>query len=263
MRSRRRPSSFASKRTLALAAAALLFAALFVTHRAVPGGIVRLVHAAGAPLWETGGLVRREVGGLLALFGPKGELAHENRELREVNERLVRALLDYGLIASENERLRSLLDRAEESERVPAVVLLHPNAAPYDTLVIDVGARAGVAVGSRVFASLRTYLGAVEEVHAGTSRVRLLSSSGEEALVVLEESNVELIATGRGGGNLTLSVPRGVSVAVGERVLVPGIPAALVGTVATVRSDPADAFQEVYVRLPVNTYTIREVFVAP
>jgi len=234
-----------------------VFLVLFIIGARIPERVTSLVYAAGEPLWR----MQTEVRGILKLFGTRGALVAASEALRVENETLRLERADHILLREENKRLRELLGRVSDTNRIPAEVLLHPNAAPYDTFVIDVGGHDGVSVGDLVFASERILIGVVEEVQQDTARARLFSSPGYEMVVVLAESGVELSAIGSGGGILLLEVPRDVLVEQGERVMSPGITSTLIGLVASVDVRAADAFQTVRVRLPINIYTLRNVFI--
>jgi len=260
---RQRRKRHFSKRTLSASVIVLIFVVFLLTNATVPSGVVRLVHATGEPLWQTHPFVGTQVQGILKLFRSKGQLVAENQNLRTSHEKMKRVYIDYALLKEENERLVNLLSRVSDTGRIAAGVLLHPNISLYDTLVVDVGEENGIAVGNRVFASDRVYIGIVEEIYKKTSRVRLLSSPDYETNIILGESDVELTAVGNGGGNFILMVPRNISVSVGENIRLPGLSGGLVGRVSVIESRQADAFQTVYARLPINIYTLPDVFIEP
>lgn len=261
MRFHRQRRRYGSKRLWLLVLVLILFATLFISKASVPASIVRIVHAAGIPLWETHDAVERDVRGLLWLFRPKGALIAEHQKLQKEYQALQGKFVDQVALWEENKRLSEILGRITERRYLAAGVLLHPHASPFDTLILDIGAVDGVVKEQEVFASERTYIGEIDEVYPKTSRVRLVSSPGQETRVVLDESDVPLTALGAGGGNITIVVPRDVPVSVGERVWLPGLTRYLVGVVGSIEVRPADAFQTVSVVLPINIYTIREALI--
>ena len=174
-------------------------------------------------------------------------------------------LADRDLLAAENTELKKLLGRDEPAgTRVLASVLARPPGTPYDTLVLDVGARHGVAVGDRVYAGGRVVMGEVTEVRDATSVVTLYSAPARElpALLLHAGRATPLTLAGQGAGSFVAQVPAGSAVAVGDTIILSGIAGEIPAAVSAVVAHAGESFVAVYAHLPVNLFELRYVEVA-
>ena len=94
----------------------------------------------------------------------KSALESENSALREEIAELKFNLTGFTDISEENAQLKEILGRVGSREVVLAVVLAKPGQSPYDTLVIDMGSRDGIADGARVFAYGDVLIGNINKV---------------------------------------------------------------------------------------------------
>ncbi len=175
------------------------------------------------------------------------------------------AAADRDILAAENTQLRQLLGRAPAGEtRVLASVLQRPPGTPYDTLLVDVGARHGVVVGQQVSAGGSVMLGDVTTVNDSTSVITLYSAPGRELAAVLLHgaTSVPLKLSGQGAGSFVAELPSGTQVAVGDSVVLTGVPGGMPGTVSAVVAKEGESFVKVYLHLPVNLFDLRYVEVA-
>lgn len=172
-------------------------------------------------------------------------------------------VLDRNRLYEENIALKESLGRNTDPRPLLASVVLHPPRTPYDTLLLDVGSRDGVAVADLVSAGGSLVIGSIVEVFPFSSRVRLFSSPGEsrEALLRTNEGVHSALLEGVGGGSLRMVVPRGLLVVPGDEVSVPSINATLAGIVAKVEYSETDTLQTVFLHLPINLFELERVFV--
>ena len=114
----------------------------------------------------------------------ENEVAHLRSQLDAVRA----TLADRDLLYRENLELKSRLGRAPEGKTLLAAVLLRPPGTPYDTFILDVGEKDGVALGDLVFAGGSVIIGKITEVYRSTSRTTLFSAPGQthEALIFAE-----------------------------------------------------------------------------
>ncbi len=98
------------------------------------------------------------------------------------------------------------------------------------------------------------------DVFPDMSKIKLISSFGEETNVLLESSGIPAIAVGRGGENFEIMLPRAVKVDIGERVITLGNQPMLIGIVEKIEHQTTDPLQKIIFRLPVNIQYLNRVF---
>lgn len=171
------------------------------------------------------------------------------------------AKADRDVLYAENMDLKNRLHRNAGRAVTLAGVLLRPPAVPYDTLVVDAGAREGVVVGSTVAAGGTAVIGSVVEVYDTTSRIRLLSAPGNtyEGTLLLADKTIPLTIEGQGGGSMRAQIPAGSGAVVGNSVVLPGVFGGYVGTVSYVETKSGESFESIYVHLATNPLELRYV----
>lgn len=219
-------------------------------------GLLRVV----APLWHTEGESALSAG-IIGVFHSKITLTTENEELKKELRDLGLKLLDRNLLYEENLLLKEKLGRGNIDESIFARVLARPGQSPYDTLVIDVGSEAGLRGGERVMYEDTILIGTIAEVGARTSKVKLFTSSGEETIVEIGTERVSAVATGYGGGNFEIKIPRDTPVKEGDIILAPALMPHILGTVEYIESRPNDPFERVLFKSPVPLFEINHVIV--
>jgi cell shape-determining protein MreC len=168
----------------------------------------------------------------------------------------------YASLVAENAKLRNLLNAPHAADALVARVVSRPPETLYDTLLIDQGSAAGVKEGNLVeYEGIA--LGRVTSVGQGTAVVKLFSSPGDETDALLGTPGAIAVAKGMGGGAFELSVPQGVTLAVGDAVGANASHALLLGTVSGISAKPSDASQTVYVRSPVSLSDLDFIEIVP
>ncbi|MBP9855781.1 MAG: hypothetical protein KBC48_00525 [Candidatus Pacebacteria bacterium] len=186
-------------------------------------------------------------------------LTIENLRLKEENEQLKLESLSAKQTAENYRSLRASLGQyAPRLDQVLAQVLVTPERAPFDTVIVDLGKNNSTRpiVRGHIAESGGVVLGEVVEVYPYSAKVRLFSSAGLELPVVVGPSKIPATAIGRGGGNFIASMPRGVTVALGDLVTVPALGERVLATVGAVDNDPEEPLQKVYLKSPVNLFTL-------
>ncbi len=219
-----------------------------------------ILNSVALPFWEAKVSTADRSSYLGALFRSRISQADEIKRLKE--ELLLAQLNLKGLefIAEENRNLKTLLNREDLQDTVSASVLARPPQIPYDTFIIDIGKRHGLAGGEKVFFE-NVLIGVVEEVFNKNSKVRILSSSGVETGAFIERVNLPVVAVGRGGGNFEINLPQESEVEIGDFLVVPGSPQKLLGQIEEIEQTQAGAFKRVLLRFPINLSEIRWVAV--
>jgi cell shape-determining protein MreC len=191
-------------------------------------------------------------------LGSPASLLSENEDLKRqlAAIELSMASSSTRFLTEENAQLKALFDRASSTPRLLAAVLERPPQAPYDSLVIDAGARDGVEIEDLVYAD-QIRVGTVSDVLGQTAKVTLFSSPGQTYNVLIGPGNAPAIATGRGGGQYEADLPRDVHIVVGDVVTAPSVHGGLFGVVTAVISNPSQAFEKILFAVPVNVYELK------
>ena len=177
---------------------------------------------------------------------PDGSLEAEVTRLRLVRDEHARTLVIFEALRSENGELRRLLGLVDSGGGVPAAVIMRPPQLAYDTILLETD-DVDIAVGSLVM-NENEVIGRVVMDEGRYVRAELFSSSRSSVNVMLASSSVALTLEGRGGGLMSISVPKDVEVSVGEAVIAPSLHTRIVGSVVDVVADEHLPSKVVYVR---------------
>ncbi len=200
------------------------------------------------PLWQVAGLPAQLGEKVRSDAVTRGQLAHDNRVLR--NALLVSGARVARLeaAATENARLRAMLGVAEQGGlEVQLAPILDIDLDPTrQRLVLDAGSRQGVRLGQMVL-DAGGLLGQVIAVQPGTATVLLLTDPDHAVPVEVARSGVRLVAYGRGDGIALANIARTADIRVGDVVQTSGLggrfpPGFKVGTVESLRPDDSRAF---------------------
>lgn len=161
----------------------------------------------------------------------------------------------------ENAELRELLNDAGD-ERVIAGVIGRPPALPYDVLLLDRGAEAGLVPGAPVYVGNQTVIGVVRSVAPTTAVVDLVTSPSFKSLVYIMGADIYANAVGVGSGQMVVGVPQGVPVAIDDIVIMPSVSPGVYGSVTHIEAEPTRAQQLVYVTTDTAINSLRLVTVA-
>ena len=194
-------------------------------------------------------------------FSKKKNLYDDNRVLREKIMEIEAKISILEILGKENETLKAAFSAEEMKKFILGTVILKPTYTPFDTLIIDSGENNGVKEGMRVSAFGSVLLGYISDVSENMSKVKMISSFGEETNVVLEASGTPTIAVGRGGENFEIILPRAVPVSGGEKIITMGNPPMLVGFVEKIEHQTTDPLQKILFRFPLNIQYLSQVFI--
>lgn len=210
------------------------------------------------PIWRVGNVLSDSVHSIGLFSKPKQTLISENQTLQEKILELNAQVAGFQILEKENQDLKQILERKPQGTRmVLAGVLAIPTRTPYDTVIIDAGSEEGIAKDQIVFAYSTIAIGTISEVYTHTSKVTLFSSPGVIFDGLLINDNTHIETKGNGGGNLEATLPREVSVEIGEVMVTPGTTGHTVATVGKIVSDPRDPFQKVILVSPINMNQLR------
>ncbi|PIU99814.1 MAG: hypothetical protein COS58_00150 [Candidatus Tagabacteria bacterium CG03_land_8_20_14_0_80_41_22] len=193
-------------------------------------------------------------------FYEKKSLQEENEILREKIIEMETKIIRSEILEKENVILKNAFSAGEKQNFLLASIIFRPSITPYDIFIIDSGSDNGVKEGMQVSAFGNVLLGYVADLFSDTSKIKLISSFGEETNVILESSGIPTIAIGRGGENFEIMLPRAIKADVGERIITLGKQPMLIGIVEKIEHQEADPFQKLIFRLPVNIQYLSHVF---
>ncbi len=238
----------------------ICFSAVLITLWLFPPGFTYLGSVLFVPFNVVDTWLSEGVGRIPIFFRDRNELFLEQQRLKSelaiYND--VAARID--VLEIENDWLRQ--GRAED--RIVAGVIGLPGTLPYDTLLIDRGSDDGIKRGAAVFSGPYRVIGVVEKVLSKSALVVLATTPGVESTVYILGPDIYTIALGEGGGVLRLSVPQGISLAVGQSVILPGLSGGVFGTIAVVdQVEPTRLVQYGYVHTGKPILSTRLVSVSP
>ncbi|HSE35148.1 MAG TPA: rod shape-determining protein MreC [Candidatus Paceibacterota bacterium] len=235
---------------------------VFLVEAFFSGSLARLIAGAVRPFWVARDWTETRLGTFGAYLSSKDALARENAELKAALLRTAADSMTREALRAENVALKAALGRPHEYDMLLAAILVRPNRSPYDTLVIDIGADAGVVEGARVFADGEFVIGEVARVYGRSAVVSLYSSSGWQLPVLVGTSSIAAVAEGEGGGNFRILLPRGLDVVEGAVISLPSLGPEFTGIVERIERPESSSFQRIYFKLPFNIQELRFVYVA-
>jgi cell shape-determining protein MreC len=164
-------------------------------------------------------------------------------------------------LRKENEALKEILNRNTDASSTLAYILKKPPFTAYDTFIIDIGLKDNIKVGEKIYAGENILLGEIAEVYDSTSKVRLYSTPGEKYEVTLgvgtSTDNIQVGATGRGGGSFEIVVPRDLKIKEGDTVVIPSLTPNVFGIVKDIVTEDTNTFSTVLFSQPINIYQLK------
>lgn len=240
----------------------LLLSLLLVLKTPVSNVLGGVFHFMGTPLWSASSGVAGWFHEQGSLITSKRALLKENDELRDIIDRTALDAYSYTLLREENDMLKEKLGRTPEKEFLLARVLATPGQSPFDTLIIDAGSAEGVALGMRIFTDGDFVVGEVTSVFGHSSVVTLYSAPGSELPVILASDGTPATLFGEGGGNFLITLPRGTPISPGDLVNIPALAPEYAAIVDAVDRPEGESLAYVYLKLPMNIYQLKWVYVA-
>lgn len=212
------------------------------------------IYKAGQPVWLARESIAKEIdSGFKYRSMAKEDLVEENLSLLAENE----------LLRREGSLLKRELEIVSKggnffAENIPARVVLRPPFYEYDFIVADSSRGNEILLGDFVVSDRGAFLGEVSSrTERGFLRIKLSSSPGNS--LIAETPSGELVdLVGQGGGSFFLRAPKGMSLNKGD-ILTESITGREVAVVQSIESDKEDPFNEVFLSLPVNIFSLTEV----
>lgn len=248
-----------NRRLKAVAVILLLIGLFFLFRADILKGIFNGI---ATPFWKIDNYVSGGFSKFFSIIGSKKSLIIENRRLEEELSNASVGSSMQKVVQKENEDLKTLLGRNDAKiKTVLSAVLVKPSISPFDVIIIDIGQDKGIQKGDKVLYKDAITIGQVEEVSAHSSKVKLYSSPGEKFTAFIGAKSIQTEAEGLGGGNFMAKLPRDVEVNEGDEAVVPSISTSVFGFAEKIEAGPADSFQKIIFKIPLNLAELRWVLV--
>jgi len=246
------------KRDLKFAVFAFFIFIIFLFRTTIFGSLSNTSSSIFRPVLVFGNNVGGEISNINSIFHNRKSLMLENESLKSEILQSQADRANYISVLDENNKLKEILGRKNWSVNlILGNILSKKNQSVYSSLIIDIGLDQGLFVGERVFAFGNIPIGRIAEVDANSSKVILFSSPGEKTEAIINGKNIFMEVVGRGGGNFEMILPRDFVIDIGTEIVLPGATPYVLGTVATIISDPHDAFQKALLASPVNIQELK------
>lgn len=260
-------------RSWTFAILALVFAIVMSPARIVTSRLAVLVVS---PVWNVGQFAVHSAESFVAGFKSNQALLSENRTLQTDADLLRERLRYLDVLQGENNDLKSLLSRKRDTifssttpgrlcpptaSAIGAKILLSPAQSYYASMLVDVGEGDEVGRGDAVYSFGDIVLGTVSDVYPSTSRVVLYSAPKVSMSVSLGKAHLSVSAVGDGDGTFIATLPKNVSIEVGDEATVQAEKPALLALVEQIQTKGDAAFKTIYLKSPVSLRTLTWVYV--
>ncbi len=200
----------------------------------------------------------------------KDQILAAQKKLEEISLQLTQLTLEKELLQEENIELRKQLQFfASSSFSYVGAEIIGKNVDPIaNTIILNRGSEAGIAVGNPVIVQDGILIGKIARVEEGISIVRLLQDGQSKVAVTIrnQEKTIGLIEGGYGIGVQMNFIPQNEIVTIGDAIITSGLEAGIprglyVGTIAEVQKEAYQPFQEAVVTPAIMTQTVHVVSV--
>jgi len=261
-----------SRPTLLIILVVLSLVMLTVYFREGDDGVLhgarRVTLEVTAPLARAGTAITSPIRSIGSFFEDLGASRERVQALEEQNAELRTRLAELEEARQENERLRALVDFAEERKfaKLGAEVIRRPISIWEGVILIDRGSNDGIEPGMPVIAA-QGLVGQIAEVSAHSSSVRLVTDQLSGVAAIVQSSRTPGVVRGSVDGSLSLDfVDRTYLPVEGDVVITSGIggvyPSGIViGDVVAVDDRHGELYPRIRVASRVPISSIEEVFV--
>jgi cell shape-determining protein MreC len=218
----------------------------------------RIAMSTGGPIASVFTSFKNQLAFVSAFINSRSHLINENKKLQNALIETQDKLIRFDTLYQEHQDLLQAYGRSSYAGSVVlGNVISKPPQSPYDIILVDVGSKSGISLGSRVYGLGGIPLGRVGETTDSQAKIILFSSVGEESQAILERTGVSVVLKGVGGGNMESEVGQDMDIVPGDKVLLPQFNGALVAIVVDVEKTATSAFKKVLYRTPINIFHMR------
>ena len=231
-------------------------------------GARRVTLEVTAPIARIGTFVTSPIRSIGSFFDGIGASQERVQTLEQQNQELRARLAELEEARQENERLRALVDFAEERKfaKLGAEVIRRPISIWEGVIVIDRGSSDGIEPGMPVIAA-QGLVGQVADVAAHSSSVRLVTDQMSGVAAIVQSSRTPGVVRGSVEGSLSFDfIDRNYLPVAGDVAITSGIggvyPGGIViGDVVSVDDRHGELYPRIKVESRVPVGSIEEVFV--
>lgn len=231
-------------------------------------GARRVTLEVTAPIARIGTFVTSPIRSIGSFFDGIGASQERVQTLEQQNQELRARLAELEEARQENERLRALVDFAEERKfaKLGAEVIRRPISIWEGVIVIDRGSNDGIEPGMPVIAA-QGLVGQVADVAAHSSSVRLVTDQMSGVAAIVQSSRTPGVVRGSVEGSLSFDfIDRNYLPVAGDVAITSGIggvyPGGIViGDVVSVDDRHGELYPRIKVESRVPVGSIEEVFV--
>ncbi len=225
----------------------------------IPQILSLVAYVAFTPIVALQSYFRESTATIPSYFRDRNSLIVMQEDLRRQIETQKASEFTLDKLTTENRLLKDL--GSIEDSRIIAGVSGRPTELPYDVLVIDKGSDAGIIQNAPVYSGQDQALGYIASVYPKSALVVLATTPEFKSTVYIYGPNIYANAIGQGSGSLKISIPQGITVSVGDLVVLPTLDSAIYGKVSAVDSSPTQPEQYAYVSTGVSLQSIRYISV--
>ena len=192
-------------------------------------------------------------------------LKQELDELKLENQELLGQIVDLKDLKEENKTLRQALDLELQKDFKLALGQIISKDISQDFILIDKGAKDGIAKGMSVITEQRVLMGRISEVYEDFSKVMLIFHKKNSFDVKV--NNISGIVKGQGSSNVLLDfVPREENLSQGDVVVTSALggifpKGLLVGRIKEIKKNDVDPFQQAEIEAFFDISQIGTVFI--
>jgi cell shape-determining protein MreC len=248
--------SKASRRRLLLATLLVVF--LFAFDILSGGMLRKSTRTVGGSIYQHGSGIVASIANS-GFFATKHSLELKinalNAQVAQFNEQLG----EDSVLKEENAQLRALTKIAASAPGLTAPIISSFRTSPYGTFTVGAGSQDGAATGDLVVSPGGFVIGTISDLGAHASLVKEVFAPGSSIDAVIAGSAT--LVEGRGAGNAHAKIPHGITVTAGDPVTSPVFRGRPIGIVGSAVSDPASAYSDIYIGLPVSVESLRYIYV--
>ncbi len=209
------------------------------------------------PFWSLGATGLNALGRTKYFFSSRTELINEIERLNKTVAKFRAVDLERQRLTLDNQALRKIFNRLSPPPRPVTIarVLTRSNQSPTGVIIADIGSETAdiLPQPGDLVVSETTTIGEISAVYARTVKIELYSGWGKKLEVLIGPDRVAAEARGRGGGNYIVSLPRDLTLKIGDPIfIIRDTEEYLLGEIQIINRDPVNAFQEILFRSPVN-----------
>lgn len=201
-------------------------------------------HVLARPFWWISQTFSSSAANIAELARSKKSLVSELNALNDEVARLQTVDAENRFLKNENAELQTLLGSTPVVRQgILARVLVRPPQTWYDSLIIDQGSDAGIAVGNHAYGYGIVPLGMVIAVTDTTATVELYSASSRATDAIVVPGNIPVSVSGTGNSSFQFKVHRDLAIDENSTVITPE--GELLATVKSIEFDTRDPFKSV------------------